>query len=74
MAVLLDFIVRAQLLGFSLAEIQSGISEAGSALPSGPAIMKALQQKSGEIDKLLKAANEKKHAIALLLDELACLQ
>ena len=69
---ILDFVDRAQRLGFSLAEIREGMPHPGAARPSPSIIVAALHQKEAEIDRLIEAAIAKKRAIASLLDELRC--
>jgi len=69
---ILDFVDRAQRLGFSLAEIREGMPDPSMVMLSPSIIVAALHQKQAEIDRLIEAAIAKKRAIAALLDELRC--
>lgn len=69
---LLYFVNQAQRLGFSLAEIRGATLAPGAAKPSPAIMIEALRRKEAEIDRLIDAATSKKHAIAVLLDELQC--
>lgn len=70
--VILQFVDRAQRLGFSLVDIKSSMSNLDAPLPSPVLIVAALRQKQQDINDLIAAATIKKDAIAALLDELQC--
>jgi DNA-binding transcriptional MerR regulator len=70
--VILNFVDRAQQLGFSLTEIRTSMTGLKAAVPSSATIVAALHTKRDEVDKLIEVATRKKDAIAALLDELRC--
>lgn len=73
MVVALQFIDRAQRLGFTLSEIQSGFGDAGRALPSRSAIVDGLQKKLDEIDRHIEESKRRRKEIETLVEELkAC--
>lgn len=69
---MLQFVDRAQSIGFSLSEIRERKPDGGLTLPAPSSILAALEQKDKEIDRLIEEAEAKKAAIAAMLDELQC--
>jgi MerR family transcriptional regulator, copper efflux regulator len=66
---ILELIVGAQRLGFSLSEIRAGLSEAAPNLPSHAAMAKALRSKLAHIDQHIKEVQARRRQILKLLKD-----
>jgi DNA-binding transcriptional MerR regulator len=67
---LLNMIVGAQALGFSLGEIRSALGEAAPGVPSHAALVRALEAKLGSLNQHIKKAQVRRRRIVSMLEEM----